>query len=302
MTPYESSKPAVVMLLFASLSWGVSAALSKVALEQLSPVDLFGIEVGTGALALSAIALARGARPARPSAAVLLLGLLEPGLAYLLFDVGLAHPDATHGALLLSTESLFTVGLAAVLLRERLDARLSLALAAGFAGSVLVSLHGSGTVSSFVGDLLVVAASLAAAGYAVLARRIAPGRNVLSLTAVQMLSAAAVSLPLAAAAVAHRDSRIGHADATHVLVAVSVGVLASVVPFLLYNAAIDRVTATAAGLVLTLIPLFGTLASIILLSESLGFGQLVGGGFVVSAAMLAATRNGHAPPTAARAA
>jgi drug/metabolite transporter (DMT)-like permease len=118
------------MLLLASLSWGVSAALSKVALEQLAPLDLLAIEVATGALSLCAVAIARGACPRRPHPAVVLLGVLEPGLSFLLYDVGLAHTTATHGALLLSTETVFTVALAIVLLGERLDARLSIALAA----------------------------------------------------------------------------------------------------------------------------------------------------------------------------
>ena len=106
--------------------------------------------------------------------------------------------------------------------------------------------------------MLVVAASLSAAGYGVLAKRVVPGRDALSLTAVQLLVAAAIALPLAAAAAADHHSHLGHAGAGHLLAALAVGVFASVVPFLLYNAAIDRVTASVAGLVLTLVPLFGT--------------------------------------------
>ena len=276
--------------MLASLSWGLSTALSKVAVEQLTSIDLFGVEVTTGALCLGAAALARGARPARPSAAVLLLGVLEPGVAYLLFDIGIAHTAATHGALLLSTDSVFTIALAAVLLGERIDRRLGLALAAGVAGSVLVSLRGGGgSTSSAVGDLLVVAASLGAAGYGVLAKRVAPGRDALSLTAVQMLVAATIGLPLVAVAAAGHHSHLGQAGAGHLLAALAVGVFASVVPFLLFYSAIDRVTASVAGLVLTLVPLFGTVASVVLLSERLGAVQFAGGAFVVLAAGLAAT-------------
>ncbi len=279
----------VLFLVLASLSWGVSTALSKVAIEQITPLDLFGIEVTTGALCLGGAALARGARPSRPSPGVLFLGVLEPGLAFLLFDIGIAHTAATHGALLLSTDSVFTIALAAALLGERPDRRLGFALAVGVAGSVLVSLHSDGSMASLGGDVLVVAASLSAAGYGVLAKRVVPGRDALSLTAVQMLVAAAIALPLAAAAAAGHHSHLGHAGAGHLLAALAVGVFASVVPFLLYNAAIDRVTASVAGLVLTLVPLFGTVASLVLLSESLGTVQLAGGAFVMLAAGLAAT-------------
>jgi drug/metabolite transporter (DMT)-like permease len=219
----------------------------------------------------------------------MLLGILEPGLAFLLFDIGIAHTAATDGALLLSTDSLFTAGLAAAFLGERLGPRLRLALAAGVAGSVLVSLNAGGGMSSLTGDVLVLAGSLSAAGYGVLARRVAPGRDTLSLTAVQMLVAAAIALAAAAGSFAGHHSHLGQADSGHVLAAIAVGILASVVPFLLYNAAITRVTATAAGLTLSLVPLFGTLASLVLLGEALTAVQLAGGACVIAAAVLAAT-------------
>src|SRR3954462_133171 len=92
----------VLLLSLASLSWGMSSALSKVAVEQLTALDLFGVEVATGALCLGLAALARGARPGRPSRDLVALGVLEPGLAFLLFDLGITRTTATDGALLLS--------------------------------------------------------------------------------------------------------------------------------------------------------------------------------------------------------
>src|SRR5947209_2124933 len=108
----------VPLLLLASLSSGLATALSKVALKHVTSLDLFAVDITLGAVFLSIVAFARGARPARPAPVVVLLGILEPGLAYLLFDIGLTHTAATHGALLLTTDTLFTVGLAATLLGE----------------------------------------------------------------------------------------------------------------------------------------------------------------------------------------
>ena len=283
----KSRTSPVALLLLAALSWGLSAALTKVALEQVSPLDLFAVEVAMGALVLCAAALARGARPSRPSIPVLALGILDPGLAILLFDFGLVHTAATHGALLLATDSLFTVALAVVLLGERVGGRVVVALAAGFAGSALLSLDSGGTMSTLSGDALVVAAALSAAVYAALARRVVAGRNALSLTAEQMLGAAVVALPLAAVMIAAGHSHLTHADAGHLLVTMTVALLSSVVPFVLYNIAIGGVTATSAALVLTLVPLFGALASVVLLGEHLAAAQLAGGAFVVVAAGLA---------------
>ena len=246
------------------------------------------------------MALARGLRPRAPSREVLALGVLNPGLAFLLFDLGIARTAATHGALLLSTDTLFTIGLAWALLDERIDRRIAVALAAGLAGSVLVSLSGDGGMSSLVGDLLVVAGSLSAAGYGVLAKGAVTRHDPLALTAGQMFVAAGLALPLAAVAAVDHHSHLGHASAGHLLIAVAAGLLGGVIPFVLYNAAIDRVTVSSSGLVLTLVPLFGALASVVLVGESLATWQLIGGALVMLAAGNGGDRDVSTRPTTDR--
>lgn len=276
------------MLMLAALSWGLAIALTKVALRQLTPLDLLTVEITVGALTICAIALARGARPTLPILLVALMGVLDPGLSFLLFDVGIARTAATDAAMLVATESLFTAALATTYLRERLDTRLFIALVAGSLGAAIISLRGAGGSSSLLGDLLCLGGALTAAAYGVLARRFAPGREVLSLTAVQMLGALAVCVPVGALGSAVGHSHLAHVDAGHLLTAIAVGVLSTTVPFLLFNSAIEHVTATTAGLLLTLIPLFGTAAAVALLSEGLAVAQLFGGVLILAATTLAA--------------
>ena len=54
---------------------------------------------------------------------------------------------ATHGALLLATDSLFTVALAVARLVERMGGRVAAALVAGFPGSARLSLDSGGTMA-----------------------------------------------------------------------------------------------------------------------------------------------------------
>ena len=110
------------MVVVAAFFWGLATPLSKVALRQLTPVDLLGVEIGVGAAMLAVLAVGRGARPGKPQPTLLLLGVLEPGLAFLLFNLGLTRTAATHAALLIATDALFVVLLAALLLHERLTA------------------------------------------------------------------------------------------------------------------------------------------------------------------------------------
>jgi drug/metabolite transporter (DMT)-like permease len=123
----------------------------------------------------------------------------------------------------------------------------------------------------------------------VLAKGAAARHDPVALTAGQMFVAAGIAIPLAAGAALAHHSHLGHAAAGHLGVAVAVGLLASVVPFVLYNAAIDRVSVSISGLVLTLVPLYGALASVVVVGETLAAWQLVGGAFVLLAAALAAT-------------
>jgi drug/metabolite transporter (DMT)-like permease len=73
-----------------------------------------------------------------------------------------------------------------------------------------------------------------------------------------MVGALLVAAPITLAYIITGHTNLGRADADHLAIAVSVGLLGSVFPFLLFNAAISKITATLAGLLLTLIPVFGS--------------------------------------------
>ncbi|HEY6398112.1 MAG TPA: DMT family transporter [Solirubrobacteraceae bacterium] len=279
--------PAAFLMTAAALCWGLSSATSKIALEQLGPIDLLAIEVGTGAAVLVPLAVVRASRGSRPRFVYLLLGILEPGLAFLLFDLGLSRTAATHAALLLASETLFVVVLARATLGERVSPRLAAAVGAGFGGAMLVSLEPGGPAASVVGDALVLGASALAAGYGVLARKVAPTGDWMVVTATQLIGALFICLPLIAFSAATAHTHLGSADAGHLLAAVATGVLASVIPFALYNIGIVRMSATAAATILSLIPVFGTAAAVTLVGGGIGGPQLLGGALAIAAATTA---------------
>lgn len=283
------------LLVPACISWGLSTALTKVVLEQLTPVDLFGIEVAVSAVPLALLALLRGARPGRPSPALLLLGVLEPGLTYLLFDLGIRRTAASHAALLLALDAPATLLLAVAFLRERADLLLVSSLALGVGGTVLVTWHADGADASLAGDILVIGSTLTGAAYGVLARHVAPNRDVVVVTAVQMLAALSVAVPVFFVSFARGASSIGTADGAHLALAVAVGLLGGVIPFLLFNRAIARVPALQASLILVLVPVVGAGASVLLLAERLSGLAVSGGLLALAGAGLAALRADDEP-------
>jgi drug/metabolite transporter (DMT)-like permease len=287
MGPTPRHLPATGLLVAAALSWGLSTVLSKLALGQLAPLDLLAIELMTGTAFVWLVLMARGGPASlRRWGRYALLGLLEPGLGFALANYGLARTGASQGALLLASESLFAIVLAWLVLGERLRGRVVIAVAVGFAGSLLIGLEPGGGMNTVLGDGLVLASSAAAGASAVLARRVASdhGTDALTVTAVQLLAAMVVAVPLVAAGAATGQSHLASADSSHLLAGVATGIAGSALPFLLYNVAIRDTPVTAAALILNLIPVFGAGLAVAILSERPSVPQLVGGALLVVAA------------------
>ena len=180
----------------AAASWGLSAVLTKVSLQQLPPLDLFGIELTAAAALMWGGLLLRGL-PGLPTGwrTFAVLGAVEPALAFALFNFGLSRTGAADGAILLATESVFTVLLGRLVLGERMSGRTAAAVPLGFAGAVLVALGSTGHAGSWLGDALVLAGAASAAGYNIGARKFTPGIGSIEVTAVQLLAAAVLSVP-----------------------------------------------------------------------------------------------------------
>ncbi len=284
------------LMVVAATSWAAATVLTKVALRELAPLDLLGIELFSSAFVMGCLLAARG-RPFLPRRLPVfaVLGALEPGLSFGLFDFGLARTGAADGALLIASQSLFGVLLARVVLGERVSAAMRAAVAVGFAGSALVGLAETGHGASLAGDLLVLAASAAAAANGVGVRRMSAGADNLAATTAQLVAAALLVAPVVLIADTGGNGAYGRADAAHILAAVATGLLGGAVPFLAFNFAIRHLTIAHAGLILNLIPVLAAAGAVVALGERLRWPEVVGGALVVGAATAAAARDGRAP-------
>jgi drug/metabolite transporter (DMT)-like permease len=278
----------MTLLSLAAVSWALATVTTKVTLEQLSPIDLLAVEMSVGAGAVwLAVTLRGGAVRAAHRWRSARLGLVEPALAFALFDIGIDRTGAADAAVLVAAQSIFTVALSWLVLRERTSARVGAAVALGFAGVVVVGSDGSGHGATLLGDVLVLASSATAAVAAVLARRIgtAGGSDAVTVTAWQLLAAAIACAPVLGVAALAGRSMLGTADAAHLLAAIATGLLGSAVPFLLYNTAIRDLSVSVAAVILNLIPVFGAGLAIVLLGNSLSPVQFAGAAAIVLAAL-----------------
>lgn len=289
----------LALIVAAAASWAAATLLTKVALRELAPLDLLAIELFSSAIAMVCLLGARG-RPFLPRRwrVFALLGVLEPGLSFGLFDFGVSRTGAADGAILIASQSLFGVLLARALLGERVSALTRAAVAVGFAGSALVGLAETGHGASLLGDLLVLAASAAAACNGVGVRRMSAGADNLAATTAQLVAAALFAAPVILIADTGGKSELTSADCAHVLAAVATGLLGGAVPFLAFNLAIRDLTVANAGLILNLIPVLATAGAVVALGERLHWPEIAGGVLVVGAATAAAALGGRSSENA----
>jgi len=253
-------------LVLASALWGGAVAGTKYALRAFDPVTLLSVELVAATAALWAVLLIRGYRPPPSWPVAVLLGLLEPALAYLGDTFGLSLTSAADGAIISGLESALVVILAALVLGEAISRASVFAIALGLGGLVvLTSEAGRGTAA---GDLLIAGGLLSASLYSVVAKRFAGDGDALSLTTWQFTAAMAVTLAVAAARWTASPSRLPTDVAPRYwLVALAVGMGGFGLSFLIYNQVIPAVDVGWAAIVLNLIPAFGLLSSMIFLGE-----------------------------------
>jgi drug/metabolite transporter (DMT)-like permease len=279
----HSGEPA---LLFSAAVYGVSTAVSVVALRAVRPADLLALEISGAAVIVLATAAARGRLRRRGAWRQMLLGALVPGLAFMFGDLGLARTSAASGSLLLAAEPLLSVLLALVVLGERLSGAAVVALLLGLAGGALVAVEpgpsGAGTV---LGNVLVLLAVVSAAVFLIATRRFNDDGDGLNESAWQILGGALSVVPFVTVSWSTGGTRLDTAGTTGWLACIAV-LVCGAVGSVLFNRGIARVPAARAGQMGNLTPVVGTLTAVAFLGDRPSLLQVAGGAAILASIAL----------------
>ena len=308
-----------LLLLLASVCWGLGTVISKQLLQAAPPITLFATQLGTSVVFLWSIVGLRGLfykiRPVpqtgwqppmqprwQPRGHTLrdklrraALGILEPGLTYALGTIGLSLTTASNTALIAVTEPLAVIILAAIILREKITFTRLCFVLMGCAGAVLVAGNswfalGAGLATSFnptevLGNLLVFVGLCAAALCVVLTQRSISCAEPLTLTAGQQTASLVyVVLPLLVFALFSTEAALWNniSITQWVLMGLS-GIVQYALSFWLYWLGAKNTTASVASLCFLLIPVFGVAGSLLFLGEQLSLLQIVGAALILAA-------------------
>lgn len=278
-------------MVLAAACWGAGTVLSRGALGYFRPLTLLVVQLFASLTLLWAlIAVQRSQVPLRRETLRLALtGLLNPGLAYTFSLLGLALTTASMSALLWAVEPILILGLAWLVLRERLGRSLLACSLLAITGVFLVMGTGSGTSNpgSLVGNLLTLAGVLCCALYVTLTRQAVASLDPLPLVAVQQTVAFAWALLIWPFEM-RRGALAGLATIPPDgwLWAVASGVVYYALAFWFFIFGLKEMPASLAGLFLNLIPIFAVGGATIFLGERLATAQWAGAALVLVAVVV----------------
>lgn len=280
----------VLTMTLAAACWGAGAVMSKGVLGYLPPLTLLVVQLLASLTFLwTIIAIQKMRVPLRRETFRLgLIGVLNPGLAYTFSLLGLSLTTASMSALLWAAEPILILGLAWLILRERLTRSLLACSLLAIIGVFLVigvntSIDSSG---SFVGNLLILAGVCCCALYTVLTRRDASTLDPVLLLAVQETAALLWALLIWPFELwAGKMTDLTAISSSAWLWAVVSGIVYYALAFWFYIIGLKRIPASLAGFFLNLIPIFAVGGAYLFLGERLAAIQWAGAALILVAVM-----------------
>lgn len=280
---------AILAMIGSAACWGFATVMSRDLLSSMSSARLLVIQLAGSVLFL--LVLSSPNYPWRFRSRRLLIGalvgVLEPGLTYAVGLVGLSMTTAGSASVISATEPMLIVIIAWFLLGEPPGARVLASIATAVGGVALVSWTGLSTRgdAAFAGDALVVLATLSAASYVVLSGRFVPDFPVATLASAQQIVGLVFAIAVFAGQSLAGQVQGAFTDMPPILLGYAAlsGIVQYALAFWLYLKGLKSLSASAAGLWLTLVPVFGLFGAWVWLGELPSTTTLAGAALIVAA-------------------
>lgn len=273
---------ALASLVGMAMLWGSTFFSIKALVTHIPVADMLGVRFTIAAVVIGLAARRNWRMPASTLRRGALLGLVY-GTAQLVQTYGLARTSASMSGFITGMYVVFTPLLAARLLRERVAGSTWLAVLLAAAGLGVLSLRAGDAHGPGLGELLTLACAGLYAVHIVLVDRFAADTDAMSLTNVQTLVCAAMTL--LAALPGSLSLPHGGAQWSWMLY---LAVLAGAVPIFLQIWAQSRVESTTAAVIMSGEPVWAAVFAVLFGGEHPTW-QMVLGGAAMVAAMLIVT-------------
>lgn len=255
--------------------FGASVIATRVAVQEIPPLNLAVLRFGQGGLILF-LCLFFGARnllkvKRHDLPILVLLGAILFAIFPVTFNISLRFTEASRGALMLATMPIWSAWIARVARKERLILRQVAGILLTFAGVGIVlverGLRWQGTSVALGGDVLMLLTALCGAIYGVLAQRMLSRYSALTVTMYAMLFGTFLLFP--AALVEGLPQAFVRIDGKVAVLILFLGIFGGALGYFLWTFALTRLTPTQVAVYVNVNPMVAIILGAVLLAEKL---------------------------------
>lgn len=268
----------------ALLIWSTSYTATKVAYRTFTPITLAAARFLVALILLGAARrmLKERARPTwREFLPIAFSGFMGITLYFLLENVGLTMTTASSAALITASFPAITLVGECLIDRTRITLRQILGIILAVVGVYLVSVgaeSAEGAENPLIGNLILLGTGVVWTAYIFSTRGVVGRFPAVTLSYYQTLAGFVGFLPFTLLEV--KEWRAP--DARSLLMLLYLGAVCSVAAYLMYNYGLRRLKPSTSAVLMNLVPIFGTLFSVLILGDALTLRHLFGGALVIS--------------------
>ncbi len=271
-------------LIAVMLIWAGSFIFIKIGLSYTGPFNLafYRYVVASPVMAILMIAESRGfpAIPVRDIPAFIMLALSGVTLLYAVQFVGLEYTTATNSSILINTSVIFIAIMSFLFLGEKFSKLKVSGLIISFTGVTLIISNGTFSLTqlfaekTFMGDVLIIIDGFIWALYTITGKSLIPRYSPITVTSISFILGTVLLIPFAVYEGLMNPLML---SMTALFSVFYLGILCSVVAYVVWFKALERMDATRVAVFVYLIPLFTILMAIPLLGEHVTVYTITGG-------------------------
>lgn len=253
--------------------FGFSYLFSKIALNIVEPMILLTLRFGLTVLVMQLLVSFRIVKLQLKGKKLLwpiVLGILQPVLYFVMENYGIKYTTTSFTGIIASISPIFTAVLGAVLLREKLTARQWLCITLSIAGVLMVSLGATGGQNTVGGCLCLLGAYLCGSLYTLLSRKLSKAYAPFDLTYIMFIVGFLFFLLLSLIQYGGHAPALMAEALSHGEVVLSIGylgVLSSVIAYLLINYSLKHLPAARSNIFGNVSTVVSVLAGIFILHD-----------------------------------
>ncbi|MFC3039803.1 DMT family transporter [Virgibacillus xinjiangensis] len=278
-----------------TLLWGYAWVVMKAALEYMGPFMFSSFRFGTGAVTLLLVVwiMKIGLPPKEYWKHLIIVGILQTAIVFLLVMYGLMFVDAGKSSVLLYSMPMFSSLLAVRFLHEKLTPAKSIGLAIGMIGLLTIlgwDIWIGQPAEVIFGEVLIIIGAFSWAVSNTYFRLHVQDLPKIQSSAYQMLFGA-IAIILVTVFTESGEPVSWNLDLIYYIL--FSGVLASALCFTVWFIIMSRLDMVSATISTLLVPIFGLLFSSILLGETMTIGILAGSAMIITGIIIATVRWKH---------